>query len=164
MRRGPPQSGLSLVSLGGHGLSTPLFSAGQVGSARKGSGFFACSTPGGVGGQDGLRRIGRPSSATRPAGKCRTVATSDAGSSDPRPLPGAPFRLVGGTRVFAYVSLLKLRSAIIRLVSDHRKSVPSVHIRCMTTASRRARATFAPFTLPLFAIRMAQDRSDDHRP
>ena len=99
VRGGPPQSGLSLVSLGGHGLSTPLFSAGQVGSARKGSGFFACSTPGGVGGQDGLRRIGRPSSATRPAGKCRTVATSDAGSSDPRPLPGAPFRLVGGTRV-----------------------------------------------------------------
>ena len=36
MRRVPPQSGLSLVSLGGHGLSTPLFSAGQVGSARKG--------------------------------------------------------------------------------------------------------------------------------
>src|SRR6202012_2467501 len=67
------------ASLGGHGLSTPLFLAGQVGSARKGSGFFACSTPGGVGGQDGLRRIGRPSSATRPAGKCRTVATSDAG-------------------------------------------------------------------------------------
>jgi hypothetical protein len=99
VRRGPPQSCLSLVSLGGHGLSTPLFSAGQVGSARKGSGFFACSTPGGVGGQDGLRRIGRPSSATRPAGKCRTVATSDAGSSDPRPLPGAPFRLVGGTLV-----------------------------------------------------------------
>src|ERR1700727_1368129 len=25
-----------------HGLSTPLVSAGQVGSARKGSGFFAC--------------------------------------------------------------------------------------------------------------------------
>jgi hypothetical protein len=103
LRGGPSQSGLSLVSLGGHGLSTPLFSAGQVGSARKGSGFFACSTPGGVGGQDGLRRIGRPSSATRPAGKCRTVATSDAGSSDPRPLPGAPFRLVGGTPVFACV-------------------------------------------------------------
>ena len=99
VRRGSSQSGLSLVSLGGHGLSTPLFSAGQVGSARKGSGFFACSTPGGVGGQDGLGRIGRPSSATRPAGKCRTVATSDAGSSDPRPLPGAPFRLVGGARV-----------------------------------------------------------------
>ena len=36
-------------------MSTPLFSAGQVGSARKGSGFFACSTPGGVGGQDALR-------------------------------------------------------------------------------------------------------------
>jgi hypothetical protein len=103
VRRGPPQSGVPLVSLGGHGLSTPLVSAGQVGSARKGSGFFACSTPGGVGGQDGLRRIGRPSSATRPVGKCRTVATSDAGSSDPRPLPGASFRLVGGTRVFACV-------------------------------------------------------------
>ena len=84
-------------------LAYRLFSAGQVGSARRGSGFFACSTPGGVGGQDGLRRIGRPSSATRPVGKCRTVATSDAGSSDPRPLPGASFRLVGGTRVFACV-------------------------------------------------------------
>jgi hypothetical protein len=99
--------GLSLVSLGGHGLSTQLFSAGQVGSARKGSGFFACSTPGGVGGQDGLRRVGRPSSATRPAGKCRTVATSDAGSSDPRPPPGAPFRLVGRNSGFCFcVSLL----------------------------------------------------------
>ena len=76
VRGGSSQSGVSLVSLGGHGLSTPLFSAGQVGSARKGSGFFACSTPGGVGGQDGLRRIGRPSSATRPVGKCRTVATN----------------------------------------------------------------------------------------
>ena len=73
------------------------------GKRSEGFSFFACSTPGGVGGQDGLRRIGRPSSATRPAGKCRTVATSDAGSSDPRPLPGAPFRLVGGTRVFACV-------------------------------------------------------------
>ncbi len=177
MRGGPPQSGLSLVSLGGHGLSTPLFSAGQVGSARKGSGFFACSTPGGVGGQDGLRRVGRPSFATRPAGKCRTVATSDAGffrrawvvnsvvfgwpggkrsegfrllcvlnargvggqdglrrvgrpsfatrpagkcrtvatsdagSSNPRPLPGASFRLVGGTRGFCLCASLKLRSA-----------------------------------------------------
>jgi hypothetical protein len=32
-----------------------------------------------------------------------------------------------------------------RLVSDHRKSVPSVHIRWMTTASRRARARLGVF-------------------
>jgi hypothetical protein len=37
-------------------------------------------------------------------------------------------------------------------------------MRCMTTASRRARATLAAFTLPLFAIRMAQDFNDDQRP
>jgi len=48
--------------------------------------------------------------------------------------------------------------------ADQRKSVPSTHMRCMTTASRRARATLAAFTLPLFAIRMAQDRNDDQRP
>jgi hypothetical protein len=126
---GPPQSCLSLVSLGGHGLSTPLFSAGQVGSARKGSGFFACSTLGGVGGQDGLRRVGRPSFATRPAGKCRTVATSDAGSSNPRPLPGTPFRLVGGTRGFCLCASLKLRS------------VPPFG-SCRTTGSQFRRSTY----------------------
>ena len=129
VRGGPSQSGLSLVSLGGHGLSTPLSSAGQVGSARKGSGFFACSTLGGVGGQDGLRRVGRPSFATRPAGKCRTVATSDAGSSNPRPLPGAPFRLVGGTRGFCLCASLKLRS------------VPPFG-SCRTTGSQFRRSTY----------------------
>ena len=44
----------------------------------------------GAGGQDGLRRIERPSSASRSDGECRTIATSDTGSSDPRTLPGAP--------------------------------------------------------------------------
>ena len=52
---------------------------------------------------------------------------------------------------------------VIRLVSDHRQSVPSVHIRCMT-GEPACEGDLAPFTLPLFAIRMAQDRSDDHRP
>tara|TARA_R100001143_G_scaffold56220_1_gene52810 strand:- start:771 stop:875 length:105 start_codon:yes stop_codon:yes gene_type:complete len=34
----------------------------------------------------------------------------------------------------------------------------------MTTASLRARATFADFTLRRFAIRIAQDRKEDQRP
>lgn len=48
--------------------------------------------------------------------------------------------------------------------SDQRKSVPSHHIRCITTASLRASATFANFTLRRFAIRIAQDRKEDQRP
>jgi hypothetical protein len=62
-----------------------------------GSGFFACSAPDGVGGQDGLGRIERPSSVARSACNSSAVATNDAGSSDPRTRPGAPFRRNGGT-------------------------------------------------------------------
>ena len=102
LRGGPSQSGVSLVSLGGHGLSTPLFSAGQVGSARKGSGFFACSTPGGVGGQDGLRRMdGLALPRDQPA---NAELSQPAMRAHPTLAPsGRSFRLVGGTRVFACV-------------------------------------------------------------
>ena len=44
----------------------------------------------------------------------------------------------------------------------HRKSVPSTHIRCMITASRRARATIAFFIPRRLAICMAQALSQDH--
>jgi hypothetical protein len=86
-----------------------------------------------------------------------------------RPCPGAPFRRgddgtgegVGlATRYFAVALVVNAAAATV----DHRKSVPSTHMRCMTTASRHARATLAAFTLPLFAIRIAQDLSEDQRP
>src|SRR6476659_4371489 len=44
----------------------------------------------------------------------------------------------------------------------HRNSVPSTHIRCMITASRRARATIAFFIPRRLSICMAQALSHDH--
>jgi hypothetical protein len=44
----------------------------------------------------------------------------------------------------------------------HRNSVPSTQMRCMTTASRRARATIALFIPRRLAICMAQALSQDH--
>ena len=46
--------------------------------------FFACSMLDDTGGQDGLRRGERPSSAARSMGICRSAATDCAGSSTPR--------------------------------------------------------------------------------
>ena len=46
--------------------------------------FFACSMSDDTGGQDGLRRGGRPSSAARSIDICRSAATNDSGSSTPR--------------------------------------------------------------------------------
>ncbi len=43
-----------------------------------------------------------------------------------------------------------------------RNSVPSTHMRCMITASRRARATIAFFTPRRLAICIAQALSQDH--
>jgi hypothetical protein len=149
-------------------MSTPFFSAVELGSAWKGSGFFTCSALGGAGGQDGLRRIERPSFASRSADVGRLSQPAMRAHSTPRTLPGAPFRRDDGTG--EAVGLGTLYCAIASAVgaaaatADHRKSVPSTHMRCMTTASRRARATLAAFTLPLFAIRMAQDLNDDQRP
>src|ERR1035437_3480602 len=44
----------------------------------------------------------------------------------------------------------------------HRNSVPSTHMRCIITASRRARATIAFFIPRRLAICMAQALSQDH--
>ena len=44
----------------------------------------------------------------------------------------------------------------------HRNSVPSTHMRCMITASRRASATMAFFMPRCLAIFMAQALSHDH--
>ncbi len=44
----------------------------------------------------------------------------------------------------------------------HRNSVPSTHMRCMITASRRANATIAFFSPRCLAIFIAQALSQDH--
>jgi hypothetical protein len=51
-------------------------------------------------------------------------------------------------------------AAAVSLV--HRNSVPSTHMRCMITASRRARATIAFFNPRRLAICIAQALSQDH--
>ena len=63
MRGGRVAPRLSLVSLGGHDLSTPYLLFLPASRALMSSCFFACSASRDAGGQDGLRRGGRPSSA-----------------------------------------------------------------------------------------------------
>ena len=53
-------------------------------------------------------------------------------------------------------------AAIAAASRVHRNSVPSTHMRCMMTASRRARATIALFIPRRLAICMAQAFSQDH--
>lgn len=48
------------------------------------------------------------------------------------------------------------------LSRDQRNSLPSIHILCMITARRRARATTAFFRPPRFATLAAQAFSQDH--
>ena len=117
-----------------------------------------------VGGQDGLRRIERPSSASRldrPMPSRRNQRCVLARPSHP---PGALLRHGDGImKADRYMGPSRY-GAIGPGVADHRNSVPSVHMRCMMTASLRARATFATFTLPRFASRIAHDLKDDQGP
>ena len=53
-------------------------------------------------------------------------------------------------------------AAVVACSRVHRNSVPSTHMRCMMTASRRARATIAFFIPRRLAICMAQALSQDH--
>ena len=55
----------------------------------------------------------------------------------------------------------RYRAALV--CSPHWKSVPSIHIRCMMTASLRASATRARLAPAFLAIRTAQAFSADHR-
>ena len=58
------------------------------------------------------------------------------------------------------LTLCSLHAAAASLV--HRNSVPSTHMRCMMTASRRASATIAFFIPRCLAIFIAQALSQDH--
>src|SRR5262249_50295986 len=65
--------------------------------------------------------------------------------------------LLGGSRVLSYrVMLSGFHAAAVAGSRVHRNSVPSTHMRCMMTASRRARATIAFFIPRRLAICMAQ--------
>src|SRR5271154_5465899 len=58
--------------------------------------------------------------------------------------------------------LAGFHAAAVACSRVHRNSVPSTHIRCMITASRRAKATIAFFIPRRLAICMAQALSQDH--
>jgi hypothetical protein len=164
VRGGRTALSVSLVSLGGHGLSTPFLpcSTGNVRALMR-SCFFACSASVDTGGQDGLRRDGRPSFAAHSIG----IANRWQPAMRARPLVpirALPHRQVGGCNSIAFAATpYAARTRACSLVVQ-RKSVPSIHMRCRTTASLRARATLASFTLLLFAIRIAQPRKPDQRP
>jgi hypothetical protein len=67
------------------------------------------------------------------------------------------------TRWSSSFLLLMLHGAHAAAVSRvHRNSVPSTQMRCMITASRRARATIAFFNPRRLAICIAQALSQDH--
>ena len=71
------------------------------------------------------------------------------------------FPLLGGSRASSYRTILCApHAAAVSLVQ--RNSVPSTHMRCIITASRRARATIAFFIPRRLAICMAQALSHDH--
>jgi len=73
------------------------------------------------------------------------------------------FPLLGGSRVFSSGLILNGFHAAAAVGSRvHRNSVPSIHMRCMMTASLRARATIAFFIPRRLAICMAQALSQDH--
>ena len=62
--------------------------------------------------------------------------------------------------LLSHLILHRSQAAAASLV--HRKSVPSTHMRCMITASRRASATIAFFIPRCLATLIAQALSQDH--
>ena len=74
------------------------------------------------------------------------------------------FPLLGGAQVFSSSGLIlnSFHAAAAACSRVHRNSVPSTQMRCMITASRRARATIAFFIPRRLAICMAHALSQDH--
>src|SRR5215831_3869578 len=69
---------------------------------------------------------------------------------------------LGGSQAFLLSDLILSASHAAATSLVHRNSVPSTQMRCMITASRRARATIA-FLIPrCLAIFIAQALSQDH--
>src|ERR1700745_1956572 len=68
----------------------------------------------------------------------------------------------GWSSSFLLMHLILHRSQAAATSRVHRNAVPSTHMRCMTTASRRASATIAFFIPRCLAICIAQALSQDH--
>ena len=68
------------------------------------------------------------------------------------------FPPLGGALVFSY----RVHAAAVACSLVQQNSVPSIHMRCMITASRRAKATIAFFIPRRLAICMAHALSQDH--
>ena len=68
------------------------------------------------------------------------------------------FPPLGGALVFSY----RVHAAAVARSLVQQNSVPSTHMRCMITASRRAKATIAFFIPRRLAICMAHALSQDH--
>ena len=75
---------------------------------------------------------------------------------------GTSFHRAVETRVFSCLMLCGCHAAAASS-RVQRNSVPSTHMRCMITASRRASATIAFFIPRCRAIFIAQALSQDHR-
>jgi hypothetical protein len=164
-RPNPPAPSVSLVSLGGHGLSTPFLCFPLSASrALTSSCFFACSMSDDTGGQDGLRRGGRPSSAARSMTFVDRRQPTIRARPPLVPIRAPAHRQGGGFKEFARIAPSYAAGASACSLVVQRNSVPSSHIRCKTTASLRARATLASLAPLLFAIRIAQLRNPDQRP
>ena len=100
----------------------------------------------------GLGDVGGSMSKAR----CRQQASQSIGRSRHRQRPDRDVRLPRGAGNF-WCMLYAVAS-----FADQRKSVPSTHMRCMTTASLRATATLA-LRIPLrLATRMPHAFSADH--
>ena len=69
---------------------------------------------------------------------------------------------LGGSRVFSLLRLIVHGSHAATTSRVQRNSVPSTQMRCMITASRRAKATIAFFIPRRLAICIAQALSQDH--
>ena len=161
MSRGEGQPSLPLVSFGGHGLSTPILPCSTATCALMRSCFFACSASVDTGGQDGLRRDGRPSFAAHSTGIANRLQPAMRARPPLVPIRALVHRQVGGCKSIVVVVTPYAARALAGCLVVQRNSVPSIHMRCRTTASLRARATLASFTLLLFAIRIAQPRRPD---
>src|SRR5262249_5603867 len=90
----------------------------------------------------------------------RSKRTNDLTSSIvPR---GTSFHRWGGSQVLLLSGLILPSSEATAPSLVHRNSVPSTHMRCMITASRRASASIAFFIPRCLAIFIAQALSQDH--
>ena len=141
--------------------STFRLSATAMSMSLTGSRFSSESTPGAL-----------PSWDSRTSGTIFTAALSSVRTAGPSGHANSshPSAREGHLSTAEWISSFLLSGLILNgfhaaaAVGSrvHRNSVPSTQMRCMMTASRRARATIAFFIPRRLAICMAQALSQDH--